>query len=130
MKPSEDGFTLLEVLVAFAILALILGVVFQTYSTGFRSAETASDHMTATLLAESKLASIGVTQSLEEGEAVGDFDDGYHWRTTIRPFRAEDGEADGPLPIRAYEITVTVGWGDRDAGPAVSLTTLRVEPSL
>ncbi len=65
---------------AFTVLAISLGVLFEIFSTGMRASRSAEEYTRATLLAESKLAAIGITGALEEGETTGDFEDGYAWR--------------------------------------------------
>lgn len=127
------GFTLLEVLVAVAILAVALGVLLQTFSTGLRSVASAERRTIATLLAESKLAAIGIETPLEAGETSGEFERGYRWLATVRPY-LEPGRANGDAAERgaarvpeAFEVVVTVTWsrGLRGQG-SVSLATLRL----
>lgn len=56
---GQRGFSLLEVLVAFAILSLSLGVLLQVFATGLRNAGVTDDYTRATLYAESILTAIG-----------------------------------------------------------------------
>ncbi len=124
----SGGFTLIEVLVAFIVLAISLGALFQIFSTGMRASRSAEEYTRATLLAESKLAAIGITGALEEGETTGEYEDGYHWRVAIRPYRLDGPEPEGlPPPIEAYEVIVTVSWGEGSGDRSVSLTTLRLK---
>ena len=89
---------------------------------------SAEEYTRATLHAESKLATVGITGALEEGETTGEYDDGYAWRLNIRPYRPEGQEAEGLAPkIEAYEVTVTVAWGQGSRARSVSLTTLRLK---
>ena len=129
MKVRSGGFTLLQVLVAFTVLAISLGVLFEIFSTGMRASRSAEEYTRATLLAESKLAAIGITDALEEGETTGDFGDGYYnWRVAVRPYRLDGSEGEGPPPpIEAYEVVVTVAWGEGSSERSVSLTTLRLK---
>ena len=79
----------------------------------------------ALLAAESKMAALGVSETLEPGTNGGQLDGGYRWRTDIRPY---DGlpEADlARLPVRAYAVEVTVSWG-RGAGQSITLSSLRL----
>ncbi len=113
---------------AFAVLAISLGVLFEIFSTGMRASRSAEEYTRATLLAESKLATIGIEQELMEGESSGEYGDGYAWRVAVRPYRLEEAEAEGlPPPIEAYEVVVTVAWGQGSRERAVSLTTLRLK---
>lgn len=82
-RPSrESGFTLLEVLVAFAVLAVMIVPILQVFGGGLGSTETARAYSTAALLARSRLAEVGAEEALEEGETTGTFE-GYQWRRTI-----------------------------------------------
>jgi type II secretion system protein I len=84
LHSGESGFTLLEVLVAFAVLAVIIVPILQVFGGGLGTAETARGYSTAALLARSKLAEVGLGEPLAEGDTTGDFDvPGYHWRQTI-----------------------------------------------
>ncbi len=113
---------------AFTVLAISLGVLFEIFSTGMRASRSAEEYTRATLLAESKLAAIGIEGALEEGETTGEYEDGYNWRVAIRPYRLDEVEAEGlPPPIEAYEVIVTVAWGQGSGERSVSLTTLRLK---
>ncbi len=121
-----DGFTLLEVLVAFAVLAVSLGVLFQIFSTGTRASRAAEAYVYATLLAESKLAAVGIELPFQEGEQAGEFDNGYTWRVAMVPYHHGGDEIDGSSSVLAYEVGVTVLWEAAGGRQSVSLTTLRL----
>ncbi len=122
------GFTLLEVIVALAILAVALAALMQSFSTGLRGARAAERQTIATLLAESRLAAVGVEMPLEAGESGGEIDHGYRWRATVRPYLEPGLEAEGQAGMAAYEIAVTVSWEAADGGGSVTLETLRLAP--
>ena len=129
MKRASAGFSLLEILVAFVILALTLSVMMRIFSGGLRNAALADEYSRAVLLAESRLAELGVRPA--EGEAEGEFDGKFRWRSTIRPW-ATDADAAGmgaqPLPVRLMEIEVRVAWGEEGASGAreIGLSTLQL----
>jgi general secretion pathway protein I len=116
------GFTLLEVLVALVVFALLFGVLAQIFQTGLRQSAVAEQAGAATLLARSQLARVGVEVPLAEGELDGETEDGLRWHTAIALAEAPSGERQSVMP---YLVEVTVAWGD---GPAeqVTLTTLRL----
>ena len=51
----EKGFTLVEVLIAFAILAVVMVSLYEASGTGLRSFEAAANVERAVLIAQSKL---------------------------------------------------------------------------
>ncbi len=127
----QGGFTLLEVLVAFAILAVALGVAFEIFTTGLRGARSADALTRAVLIAESQLARIGVETDLTPGESEGETDDGTRWRIQIRdqPAAAGDDErvVTPSLPV-LRDIIVTVSWGETAGRQSFELRTSRLAP--
>src|ERR1700722_17540423 len=83
-REGERGFTLLEVLIAFIIAALALGVMFEASLGGLRASEAASHYQEALSLARSHLASVS-TVGLAGRELFGDFGRGFHWTLLIVP---------------------------------------------
>lgn len=148
MIKRSQGFSLLEVLVAFAILGISIGVIFQIFSTGLRAAKLSEEYTYATVLAESKLAGIGVQTPYEEGVEEGTFNDKYGWRTTILPYEEPEGvtvvpygiaeeevakleeefEAIMNAPVSPYLVSVEVFWKKADKERSVVLKTLRLGP--
>ena len=124
-RGRRGGFTLVEVLVAFAIAALSLAALMQVFATGLRGAATSEAYARAVMLAETRLASVGVEAPLEAGESTGRFDDDYRWRLTVEPYT----EAEMDAAVEIYRIAVTVSWDEgRNAERAVTLQTLRLGP--
>jgi type II secretion system protein I len=96
---GAGGFTLLEVLIAFAILAVLLVPILKVFGDGLGSTETARTYATAALLARSKLAALGIDEPLKEGETSGTFEaqgqQGYRWRLAIVRDISEVGTPEG-----------------------------------
>ena len=82
----QRGFSLLEVLVAFALLGLSLGVLLQAFATGLRNTALAEEYTLATLHAESVLARLGIEEPLEEGNLEGEINERFSWRATVSEF--------------------------------------------
>ena len=66
-RRHSRGYTLVEVLVAFVILAMALSVLLRIFSGGVRNVGVSSDYAKAVLIAESRLATAGIEQRLPEG---------------------------------------------------------------
>ena len=86
----QAGFSLLEVLVAFAILALSLGVLLQIFSRAMSTTAVSGSYSRAAAMAEARLAEVGVTIPLEEGDSTGDPDDGLSWALRIQQLDVGD----------------------------------------
>ena len=136
MQARQRGFSLLEVLVAFTILALSLGVLMQIFSGSLRNADVTGDQAQGVALAQSLLASAGVETTLVPGESTGILDDKFRWLLRVSPFvqeprPGETGAVRSPLPLDLWEVAVRVAWGGDSRLPerALTLTTLRVQPA-
>jgi general secretion pathway protein I len=121
------GFSLLEILVAFMIMALTLGVLFQVFSSGLRTAMVAEEYGEATRIAESLLAEFSGLRPLELGEQSGQVDDTpYRWHASIAPIPTEGIAPTASERFDVIEIAVQVFWragtGDRE----VELRTVRL----
>jgi general secretion pathway protein I len=120
----QKGFSLLEVLVAFSILALSMGVLMQIFSGGLRNVELSSHHAKAVALAKSLLARVGTEIPVLAGEQSGEFGDParpaeqYSWQ--IRLQAMEDAlETGQPVAVSLFGlmgVVVNVEWQDGHAG--------------
>ena len=80
-------FSLLEVLVAFVILALVGTALFRLFSGALGNASAADDYSRAVLVAESVLAEAASAQPLREATQQGTADDGrIEWTTHVAPY--------------------------------------------
>jgi general secretion pathway protein I len=122
-RNRRRGFTLIEVLVAFAILAVALTALFQVFSSGLGAIGTAERHSMAAMLARSILDDVGAEIPLAVGEQRGELDDGFSWLVRIERSAVTNLVADGGELYIPYDVTVEISWGH---GRALSLTTLRV----
>ena len=84
-RARDEGFTLLEVLVALVVLATTVVAVLQLFGGGLRLARTAGDHADAALLASAKLADLE-SGPLTEGATEG-IEGPYRWirRVSLAP---------------------------------------------
>ena len=103
-RTRPSGFTLLEVIIAFVILALVLGAVFNTFSIGLRNANLAGDYARAVVHAEAKLGLLGVAEPLELSVTSGRFDRLYGWRQSIRPIAPPDDSAANLRESQLHEL--------------------------
>jgi general secretion pathway protein I len=127
------GFSLIEVLVAFVILALVGTALFRVFSGALGNASLADEYSRATLYAESRIAGIGVETPLREGTLQGTSDDGYYaWTVQVEPYTppgitpAMQGTVDA-MAVRLWRLAVTVRWpGAPGSERSIALATERV----
>jgi len=84
MRPHK-GFSLLEILVAFAIMAVALTIVLRIFGSGVNAAVVSEEYTLAVQIAESLMARIGVETPLRSGEYTGTEADKYDWLVRIMP---------------------------------------------
>ncbi len=119
------GFTLLEAIVAFAIVASTLAALYGLIGQGTRSLAASEDRMIAALLADSELARATV-EDLAAGTAEAVFDNRFRIRSTIAPERDLDQKLRAtPFTAVAIEVSVTRAG---ESTPLVKLATLRIRP--
>jgi len=120
---ANQGFSLLEILVAFTIMAVSLGIVLKIFSSGVNTAVISEDYIIATQIAESLMAKTGVEEPLEEGETTGLEDDKYQWSVKIENMDNSD-LADSTVEL--MDIKVKVGWDfEQQNGRMIELNTVR-----
>ena len=122
---TQGGFSLLEILVAFSILALSLGVLLEIFSTALRGVGLSEHYSRAAQLAESRLAAVGADIPLESGSSDSGEEEGYRWQVSISPYTAGDLET-GPGFREPLVVRVLVSWEDLGRERRVSAETLRL----
>lgn len=127
------GFSLLEVLVAFSILALVGTALFRLFSGALGNASAADDASRALLVAESVLAETASVQPLREATQQGSVDDGrIEWMTKVAPYAAPGVNPDTErgsesLPLRLYRVSVEVVFPSANGGRrTLALATTRI----
>ena len=133
VRLRQRGFSLLEVLVAFVILALVGTALFRLFSGALGNASLSEEYSRATLYAESRLAPLGVEAPLKEGAQQGTSEDGYYrWTLSIDPYSPPGTTPDmeSAVPAMAatlWRLVLTVRWPGASGGErSIVLSTLRV----
>ena len=101
----RGGFTLLEVMIAMAILAITLVTVYQSQSQSISMASSSRFLTTASLLAQTRMAEIDAADPRGLVSANGDFGEGfpgYAWQLEV-------GEVNELPLLRRIALTVTNG---------------------
>ncbi|HEY8094979.1 MAG TPA: type II secretion system protein [Methylobacter sp.] len=121
MKANRQrGFSLLEILIAFSILALSLGILLKIFSAGVNTAGVAEEYTAAVQIAESLMAQTGVEALLQPNQATGLKDEKYQWQVVVSPFQFTAENLDvTTMPVVLFKVKVIVSWGNDNAGDGV-----------
>ena len=123
-RRASRGFTLMEILVAFVVLATAVSVLYRTFSTSIRNVGAIAGYSEAIAIAEAKITARGLEQPLAEGEESGTTEDKrFGWQIAIHPWTAPDSTADQPggfgSPNQLFRATVTVtSCVEKNASPS------------
>jgi type II secretory pathway pseudopilin PulG len=118
---GDSGFTLVEVLATFVLLALILPVAMQGISLAMKLGTKSKRQIAAAALAESRLSEMILSGDYEDGDQSGEIDDedsdyDYTWDLAVDDWNEEDS---------MQQVTMTVTWTDSvEAEHSVVLSTL------
>ena len=129
----QRGFTLLEILAAFVIFALVFATTLQVLSGSLRNTQRSAEYTEAALWAQTVMDSVGVEPKLEVGIYEGELENGYRWDLVISEYDIEseptpDGRGYANLfevPIDLFEVELTMTWGDPDQPRGAVFRTLR-----
>ena len=133
--PADSGFTLLEVMVAFAIAALAIALLYSGATGGLAATATAEKSQEALTLARSHMAAIGRGSAITPQETDGPDGEGFSWRLRIRQIGSREmtltdsDRANDTKPTSAvlYDIEVDESWEDAGRTHTLSLRTHRFD---
>lgn len=126
VKP-QAGFSLLETLVAFTVLALSVGVLLRIFGGGAQMTGKADEHARAVTLAESLLVEKACEEcELPPGETGGEFDEQFRWVMRVEPYQPEGDAWPDNLPVEPFWVQITLEWGETEQPQTFGLGTLRV----
>jgi general secretion pathway protein I len=101
----SKGFSLLEVMVAFAILSVAIVTIFQLFATALRTTKKAADYTNAVFYARSMLDEAYSVTDPTELSSIFEFEEGFEGKREVS--LVSESEDNG---TKLYEVTVTVTW--------------------
>lgn len=128
---NQRGYTLIEVVVAFALLAFAMTLLLGSLTNATQQVRGAADSGRAALHAQSLIDQLGVGEALAPGRRDGEFEDGrYRWELEVKPY------LDPTAPPRAgglivgapqlMQLQLTVFWGEGGPRQRLRLDSLRL----
>ncbi|HIL71081.1 MAG TPA: prepilin-type N-terminal cleavage/methylation domain-containing protein [Verrucomicrobia bacterium] len=123
---NEHGFSLLEVVVALAIMAGGFLVVLNLFSASVRSVDFSGQYLKGVTLANSKINELEIL-NFEPDEYSGSFknEESYRWEVDIAPYDSPLNDSDSGIQLQ--KVLLKVFWEDRDQTRNVELATLHLE---
>jgi general secretion pathway protein I len=127
----QRGYTLIEVLVAFAVLAGALTMLLGILTGAGRQVHWADEAGRAALHAQSLLDAAGVGEALQPGRRDGEFEEGrYRWTLAVEPWvdpalQAATQPVDPGAP-RLLRLELDVRWGEGGPRERLQLQSLRL----
>lgn len=129
---SRRGFSLIESLAAFAILAMTLSQLLNGVSGGVRNETRADFLLRASRQGASQLEALGADGSFPLGETSGRYPDGLYWFLSVAPGRAVAGPGGTPVATSFHArlvIKKPSGFGETYALSAVKIKSIETEQS-
>jgi general secretion pathway protein I len=111
-KSQKLGFTLLEVLVAVAILGIALAVLLAAVNRNLILASKSKNLTIAGILAQKKITEVELEGFPEIREQQGEFEEapGFNWFLSVRPFEISQLGTE----IRVIRLLITWDEGEED----------------
>jgi general secretion pathway protein I len=123
---GEKGFTLIEALVALAIIATVLSTIGSVIGTTVRGTRTIDQRLSLIGAAETLLATLPARNLLKPGRQSGELS-GHRWRIDVAPLNL--APEDVPQTSRFVPLAVNMRM-QAPGGPAIQVTTVRLVPKI
>ncbi len=122
-QPGQRGFTLLEILVALAIMAMAVVVVLQLFSANIQGLTASDDYVNAVIRAEAKMREILDNSDLAQRSWSEVSNDGYRIDASVSPAAVDRTEN---LPVQLLQINLTVHWTKGVRERTLTLRTMKM----
>jgi len=127
---ANNGFTLLEVLLAFVVFALSFTIVMEILTGSMRNTVRAREYTEVALIAQSVMDQIGLDFPLEQGANYSGESGDYHWEVSVGLYEdvventhgIELGELTG---IEFLQIDLVISWGEPPRDKSNYFSTVR-----
>jgi type II secretion system protein I len=119
MRRHDAGFTVVEVLVAFAIVTIVLAALYQTVAGAYRGYARVQVREQTLALARAHLEAVGIESPLQPGESTGTYATGVAWHLTVEPVETAS--------YRGRPFHILLQAFDRGDKPLLRLETFKLD---
>jgi general secretion pathway protein I len=123
MKIKDEGFTLLEIMVAVALIGIALTIIVQLFSSNLRAISVSKDYVHAVVKAEERMRELLEDEDLSVGHFSEQTDDGYKIDIYVSKLQEERSEN---LQVELMQIDLTVSWMAGIKEKKIDLITYKV----
>ena len=120
---GEKGFTLLEVLVALAILGIAVTVIIQLFSANLRTLSASEDYVSASLQGAAKMRALLDDNDLDEKAWTEISPEGYRLDIAVKEGLTDRTEM---LPVKLLDIALTIQWTKGNRVRSMTFQTLKL----
>jgi general secretion pathway protein I len=117
------GFTLIEVVVALALVAVALTAIGSLIATTIRGTRSLDQHLSLAETARAIEAALPGRDQLKAGTSSGEMA-GHRWRLDVLPFTASFVDPRLPSPWMPQTVVITV---QAPGGPVLQINTVRLQ---
>ncbi len=121
---TQKGFTLLEVVVAMAIVGLGVVTLLEIFSLGLRLVTKSSARTEAVSYGRQVMDEVLIRREIQEGGEEGSLGEGHRWRLQVEPRREESEFL--PSGWELKEITLQMQYREGEREKEVEMRTLRL----
>ena len=122
-RPGKKGFTLLEILVSLAIMAIAITLVMQLFSANLRAVAKAGEMTLASVRGDSRIREILAEPSLTETAWSEITEDGYRMDVSISEVLKERTVN---LPVKMMEGILTIHWVEGRKEKSLTLKSQKI----
>jgi general secretion pathway protein I len=127
LKRRRGGFTLVETLVAFAVLAVAMSQLMAALGGAANNESRADFFLRACREGQSQLDALGVTERLIQGETTGSYEDGLLWSLRVEPYVTLQSPINsGSVASFWAHLTIRRPGSREGATQSLTLTTLKI----
>ena len=121
-RQAAGGFTLIEVLVALAVLAILLASIGSLIAASVRGVRSLDQHLALVEIARAIETGLPNRDELKVGRLSGEVS-GHRWYVDVRPYIANNVDPRLPTPCAPLALAISV---QSPAGPILQVNTVRL----